>query len=148
MREANDRGFDCLLLEDSTESYFATFKQARLEMIRARGHHCSRRSMPDPARVLLPGLLAGGWRGLPFVPFRAGIEIHRIYGDGIVGPAAAVLRYRPGAGVPWHEHRGSEHVVVLEGSQEDERGSYPERSRSTRRARAIACAAAAVASRC
>jgi nicotinamidase-related amidase len=37
MREANDRGFDCLLLEDATESYFAAFKQATLAMIRAQG---------------------------------------------------------------------------------------------------------------
>jgi anti-sigma factor ChrR (cupin superfamily) len=81
--------------------------------------------MPDAARLLLPRLLAGGWRDLSFVPFRAGIDIHRIYGDGIAGPATAVLRYRPGGSVPWHEHEGFEHVVVLEGSQEDERGVYP-----------------------
>lgn len=37
MREANDRGFDCLLIEDATESYFPTFKAATLEMIRAQG---------------------------------------------------------------------------------------------------------------
>jgi nicotinamidase-related amidase len=37
MREANDRGFHCLLLDDATESYFAHFKQATLEMIRAQG---------------------------------------------------------------------------------------------------------------
>lgn len=37
MREANDRGFDCLLIEDATESYFPAFKQAALEMIRAQG---------------------------------------------------------------------------------------------------------------
>jgi len=37
MREANDRGYDCLLLEDCTESYFAQFKQATLEMVRAQG---------------------------------------------------------------------------------------------------------------
>ena len=37
MREANDRGYDCLLLEDCTESYFAQFKAAALEMIRAQG---------------------------------------------------------------------------------------------------------------
>lgn len=37
MREANDRGFDCLLVEDATESYFPAFKAATLEMIRAQG---------------------------------------------------------------------------------------------------------------
>jgi nicotinamidase-related amidase len=37
MREANDRGYDCLLVEDATESYFPEFKQATLEMIRAQG---------------------------------------------------------------------------------------------------------------
>jgi nicotinamidase-related amidase len=37
MREANDRGFDCLLAEDATESYFPAFKQATLEMVRAQG---------------------------------------------------------------------------------------------------------------
>jgi nicotinamidase-related amidase len=37
MREANDRGFDCLLIEDATESYFPEFKRATLAMIRAQG---------------------------------------------------------------------------------------------------------------
>lgn len=37
MREANDRGFECLLAEDATESYFPEFKKAALEMIRAQG---------------------------------------------------------------------------------------------------------------
>ncbi len=37
MREANDRGFDCLLAEDATESYFPAFKAATLDMIRAQG---------------------------------------------------------------------------------------------------------------
>lgn len=37
MREANDRGYDCLLLEDCTESYFPRFKAAAVEMIRAQG---------------------------------------------------------------------------------------------------------------
>ena len=37
MREANDRGYDSLLLEDCTESYFPQFKQAALDMIRAQG---------------------------------------------------------------------------------------------------------------
>ncbi len=37
MREANDRGYDCLLIEDATASYFSAFKAAALEMIRAQG---------------------------------------------------------------------------------------------------------------
>jgi nicotinamidase-related amidase len=37
MREANDRGYDCLLVEDATESYFAEFKAATLAMVRAQG---------------------------------------------------------------------------------------------------------------
>jgi nicotinamidase-related amidase len=37
MREANDRGYDCLLVEDATESYFPEFKAATLAMIRAQG---------------------------------------------------------------------------------------------------------------
>jgi nicotinamidase-related amidase len=37
MREANDRGYECLLIEDATESYFAEFKAAAIEMIVAQG---------------------------------------------------------------------------------------------------------------
>ncbi len=37
MREANDRGYECLLVEDATESYFADFKSATIDMIRAQG---------------------------------------------------------------------------------------------------------------
>ena len=36
MREANDRGFDCLLIEDGTASYFPEFKAATLAMVTAQ----------------------------------------------------------------------------------------------------------------
>jgi len=35
IREANDRGYDCLLVEDATESYYPDFKQATIEMVRS-----------------------------------------------------------------------------------------------------------------
>lgn len=37
VREANDRGFDCLVLSDATASYFPTMHTAALEMIKAQG---------------------------------------------------------------------------------------------------------------
>jgi nicotinamidase-related amidase len=37
MREANDRGYSCLIVEDATESYFPEFKRAALAMIVAQG---------------------------------------------------------------------------------------------------------------
>jgi nicotinamidase-related amidase len=37
VREANDRGFDCLVLEDCVASYFDAFHQAGLAMIKAQG---------------------------------------------------------------------------------------------------------------
>ena len=37
MREANDRGYECLLVTDATESYFAEFRDATIAMITAQG---------------------------------------------------------------------------------------------------------------
>ncbi len=63
---------------------------------------------------------------LAWQTFRPGVEIVPLYGgEGDEGPAAALLRYAPGASVPPHEHGGYEHVYVLAGAQEDERGRYP-----------------------
>ena len=36
IREGNDRGFDCLVLEDCVGSYFPAFHQAALEMVKAQ----------------------------------------------------------------------------------------------------------------
>jgi anti-sigma factor ChrR (cupin superfamily) len=61
---------------------------------------------------------------LPWQPFREGVEIARLYGSGESGPAAALLRYAPGARVPAHRHADFEHIFVLQGTQRDENGSY------------------------
>lgn len=61
---------------------------------------------------------------LPWQPFRPGIEIYRLYGDGETGAAAALLRYQPGAIVPQHDHQGFEHIFVLTGSQIDSNGEH------------------------
>ncbi len=57
-------------------------------------------------------------------PFRPGVDIYRLYGDGQTGPAAALLQYAPGASVPEHEHTGYEHIVVLSGAQQDIHGNH------------------------
>jgi nicotinamidase-related amidase len=37
VREANDRGYDCLVLEDCVASYFPEFHRSALAMIKAQG---------------------------------------------------------------------------------------------------------------
>jgi nicotinamidase-related amidase len=37
VREANDRGYECLVLEDCVASYFPEFQRAALDMIKAQG---------------------------------------------------------------------------------------------------------------
>jgi anti-sigma factor ChrR (cupin superfamily) len=75
--------------------------------------------MADP--TILAALLPDGWRTAAYQPFREGVEISPI----VAGePAVALLRYAPGAGVPRHRHRGLETILILEGTQSDERGTY------------------------
>jgi anti-sigma factor ChrR (cupin superfamily) len=61
---------------------------------------------------------------LPWQPFHPGVDIYRLYGDGNGGAAAALLRYKPGASIPNHEHTGFEHIFVLSGSQTDHSGEH------------------------
>ena len=62
---------------------------------------------------------------LDWEPFREGVEIHRLYGDGLIGPSAALLRYHEASRIPRHYHEGYEHILVLAGSQRDEHGHIP-----------------------
>jgi anti-sigma factor ChrR (cupin superfamily) len=61
---------------------------------------------------------------LDWKPLRPGIEIHHLYDGGPDGATAAFLRYQPGTRLARHRHVGLEHILVLAGSQEDERGHY------------------------
>lgn len=56
-------------------------------------------------------------------PFREGVEIHRLYGDGVSGPTAALIRFRESSSVPLHVHEGYEHILVLAGRQTDANGT-------------------------
>ncbi len=80
------------------------------------------RGGPGSQLFALSQLLQG--QALEFRPFRPGVEAAWLYGETSAGAAAAVLRYAPGAQIPLHRHEGYEHLLVLEGSQRDERGSY------------------------
>ncbi|HEX5311479.1 isochorismatase family cysteine hydrolase [Aquabacterium sp.] len=55
MREANDRGYECLLIEDGTDSYFPAFKAAAIEMIRAQGAIVGWTAMSEALLVALLG---------------------------------------------------------------------------------------------
>lgn len=57
---------------------------------------------------------------IPWQPFKDGVDIHRLYGDGMSGPSAALLRFREAGKVPLHEHGGYEHILVLAGAQRDQ----------------------------
>lgn len=72
----------------------------------------------------LPGLARDPDR-IAWEPFRDGVRVHWLYRTAPDGPAAAFLRYEPGAAVPTHLHAGYEHITVLAGSQSDARGTYP-----------------------
>jgi len=53
------------------------------------------------------------------------VTAHWFYQEEDGGASAGLLRYEPGARVPLHEHVGYEHLLVLEGDQFDEDGTYP-----------------------
>lgn len=75
--------------------------------------------------ILVPEILSAGGKGLSWQSFRDGVDVSWLYRNGENGPAAAYLRYAPGAQVPYHWHAGYEHVLVLEGSQTDHNGRHP-----------------------
>lgn len=88
--------------------------------------------MSHGERIVLDGLFLE-FDPSPFGKFEAlhpGVDIMPLYGfdqgspQGPDQPAAAFIRYQPGATVPPHQHQGYEHIFVLTGSQRDDRGTY------------------------
>lgn len=86
----------------------------------------------------LPRLFSGmpgssfGEQELQFEPLRSegrvNAEIHRLYSTaetGENGPAAALVRYLPGAQAQPHHHPGYELIYVLSGELETDEGTFP-----------------------
>ncbi|PKP62378.1 MAG: cysteine hydrolase [Alphaproteobacteria bacterium HGW-Alphaproteobacteria-8] len=59
MRNANDRGFECVLATDATESYFPEFKAAALAMIAAQGAIVGWTAATDAILEAIHGALDG-----------------------------------------------------------------------------------------
>lgn len=78
--------------------------------------------MSEPAAF--PSFVPDNWKDLPFEHFRDGVEVHYLFSQPDM-PEVALLRYAPGASVPTHLHTGLETILVLDGTQSDERGDYP-----------------------
>lgn len=76
-------------------------------------------------RFSLPDALVRAPAQLRWEPLRTGVEVAWLYREPDDGPAAAYLRYAPGARVPAHEHTGYETILVIAGAQSDGRGRYP-----------------------
>lgn len=77
--------------------------------------------------IAIRGLLdvAATVKAQDWKPFHPGIESALIYETPDDGPGAMLLRYEPGAHAPAHIHQGFEHILILSGSQTDERGHHP-----------------------
>lgn len=79
----------------------------------------------EPVLILKDLINIASWQHeLPWQPFRPGVDIYRLYGNGEEGSAAALLRYQAEASIPHHEHTGFEHIFVISGSQTDENGEH------------------------
>lgn len=58
-------------------------------------------------------------------PLREGVSFRPLFQDPDSGYQVGLIRYEPRASMPLHRHVGDEHIYILSGSQQDERGLYP-----------------------
>jgi len=86
------------------------------------------------ASIIFAGLLGNlaELNALPWVPYsadeRRNVEIVRLYDTRNAtpqGPAAALLKYHPGARVARHMHPGYELILVLDGVLNNDMGAHP-----------------------
>jgi quercetin dioxygenase-like cupin family protein len=90
-------------------------------------------AMAEHLPVLFTALASGesAFEDIAFEPLvtdgRVGAEIHSLYSTketGQNGPAAAVVRYRPGAAAKPHRHQGYELIYVFSGELETDDGVF------------------------
>lgn len=121
-REAADRGFEVILAEDATASYVPGFHEAVVSMVISQGGIVGWAARTDD--LLWAVLSAGTWKSrVRWTELRPGLQKASL-GVASDGWEAAFLAYEPGAQAPRHRHTGTEHLVMLAGSQQDEVGSY------------------------
>jgi len=145
VRHANDRGYECLILSVRTDAVADSvafiqaisraprdsFNQGWLCLQRVPTYAASESFPVQPAtappspRIEIADLfqIAKNPDRIPWQPFQDGVEIHRLYGDGVTGPTAALIRFRKDGKVPAHAHAGYEHIIVLAGTQRDQNGT-------------------------
>ncbi|WP_350203807.1 cupin domain-containing protein [Algiphilus sp.] len=82
--------------------------------------HRSRGRSTPPLPFHLPAPRDSG----QWTPLLDGVRMRLLHPGSRNHARVALLRYEAGACVPWHRHSGDEHVYVLEGEQQDERGRY------------------------
>jgi anti-sigma factor ChrR (cupin superfamily) len=81
---------------------------------------------PLPRPIILQNVFALAQKpdSVKWSPFADGVDIHWLYQMAPPGPAAALIRFHPGARVALHQHTGFEHILLLAGSQTDGEGDH------------------------
>ena len=105
MREANDRGYECLLVQDCAASYFPHFHDAVVEMVVAQGGIVGWAAPLSAVQAALTGGVMNGLGGLNKSP--QGVVVGLVQLQLPVVDTPAQLRPRPNASPGWWARRGA-----------------------------------------